>query len=1104
MKTKLSTIGTLLVLGLMTFNARAIILFQDDFNSYGNGALTNSTWVAGFGNTLNAQISVNGGAALIAGFGSSALPRAYFTNAPAGTPSAPGAPNFPNTFYYFPTNSPTLTLYYSFTLNIGSPPGVSNNTYIAYLTDTNFSFVCRATVLTNNVSSGKYRIGVSPFSASLSLTATNSSGVRTNVVQQDLSYGTTYTIVARYVLGTGLCTLWVNPDSETNTVVAANATLLPPLFGTVNGTTNNCLAGFGLRNAAGTGPDTIDNVIVGTTFADVVPGSANPPTILVQPQDNLTAFEGQTVSFNTLASGDLPLSYQWYYNTNTPLSDQTGVGAVIGSTSNVLTLTNIVVGQSGTYSCVVTNLAGGSVAGSTSTRFAGLLVSLSPIAPVITNEPPAAQTNITGDTVIISVIAGGIPLPSYQWKVVTNNGVSNFTNNVSGANVAGTNTATLTITGVTTNQSGSYFVTITNVAGSTNSTQDVLTVNPPPLVSIATLHTLLDTNTWAVTNTTAPFRVQGIVTTWTNMTSSGSPEFYIQDASGGIVVFWSGAGGTNTPPVGTLVQITGPMAQFSGLLELEPVFGNPLLPVTMISSNNPLPTPQPLPFDPNITANEAVMQQLEGSYFVVSNVFLDFADGANFTANASDPMTNILTQTKTFTNSVLNLTFTNGAGQTFVLFVNSHSDIPGQAKPTGPVTVFGVLGKFVSTSPFVGGYEFTPRGYADIIAYTRFTNVLENLTRLGDQPTNSFTESVLRPTEKLTMNVSLSDPLGGTVSIAPVPTGLPVDASWTINSSGGQTATATFRFQPTSGDAGTNYIAALQETTGTGIVTNSWYIYVPTPQEQQIYISEFLANPTTTTNSPAFNPLQRAVDTNNISVNDQYVEIVNVSTSNVESLYGWSITDASTLRHVFGNTGSESLTTSNSYVVYGGVLNNDPDPPTILGGPSSGVQIEPASSGSLALSGVITLRNTNYFNNGSIQPGYIVDRVVYNASSLASGSLSRFPTLNSGFVPQQYISTNWVTPGLQYDGGRWTLPTQRPQGVNNIVVTAGNPLKLGFTAAANQASTLWNSSIVNGQYGVIFGQTFTNTTGAFFITNPVAPAQFYYITTQTNTPPPAT
>ena len=178
MKTKLSTIGTLLVLGLMTFNARAIILFQDDFNSYGNGALTNSTWVAGFGNTLNAQISVNGGAALIAGFGSSALPRAYFTNAPAGTPSAPGAPNFPNTFYYFPTNSPTLTLYYSFTLNIGSPPGVSNNTYIAYLTDTNFSFVCRATVLTNNVSSGKYRIGVSPFSASLSLTATNSSGVR--------------------------------------------------------------------------------------------------------------------------------------------------------------------------------------------------------------------------------------------------------------------------------------------------------------------------------------------------------------------------------------------------------------------------------------------------------------------------------------------------------------------------------------------------------------------------------------------------------------------------------------------------------------------------------------------------------------------------------------------------------------------------------------------------------------------------------------------------------------------------------------------------------------------------------------------------------------
>src|SRR5262249_47997042 len=155
--------------------------------------------------------------------------------------------------------------------------------------------------------------------------------------------------------------------------------------------------------------------------------------------------------------------------------------------------------------------------------------------------------------------------------------------------------------------------------------------------------------------------------------------------------------------------------------EISPVFTNSLHSVVVISTNNPLPTPQPLPFDPNYVNDPFTMERLEGSYFVVSNVNLDLTS-ANFVSNANDPMTNNVT--KTLTAPLFSLTFTNTAGQTFIFFVNSHTDIPGQSKPTGPVTIFGVLGQFISSSPYVGGYEFTPSRIEDIIQYVVWTNVL--------------------------------------------------------------------------------------------------------------------------------------------------------------------------------------------------------------------------------------------------------------------------------------------------------------------------------------------------------------------------------------------
>src|SRR5262249_41096119 len=68
-----------------------------------------------------------------------------------------------------------------------------------------------------------------------------------------------------------------------------------------------------------------------------------------------------------------------------------------------------------------------------------------------------------GDAVSFSVIAQGVPPPSYQWFK-------------DGAPIAGATAATLTLTNVQLNSAGSYSVTVTNVAGSVTSNPATLTV----------------------------------------------------------------------------------------------------------------------------------------------------------------------------------------------------------------------------------------------------------------------------------------------------------------------------------------------------------------------------------------------------------------------------------------------------------------------------------------------------------------------------------------------------------------------------------------------------------------------------------------------------
>ena len=85
--------------------------------------------------------------------------------------------------------------------------------------------------------------------------------------------------------------------------------------------------------------------------------------------------------------------------------------------------------------------------------------------PTITTQP-VSQTVTAGANVSFTVAASGTAPLSYQWRL-------------NGANLGGATSATLSLTGVTTSQAGSYTCVVTNVAGSATSSAATLTVNSP-------------------------------------------------------------------------------------------------------------------------------------------------------------------------------------------------------------------------------------------------------------------------------------------------------------------------------------------------------------------------------------------------------------------------------------------------------------------------------------------------------------------------------------------------------------------------------------------------------------------------------------------------
>ena len=581
-------IATLLCLFVLTtLAARADLLFSDALN-YPNGLIeTDGLWFCYSPAAPNGDAYVNNDLLILnaSNKDSVAAPTNGINNA-----SAPDV------------------VYASFTINVSQLPSTSGGYFCIFMDPTTNS-AAHVFIDTKGTSvPGTYRLGIANYATSI-----NAAGA-TNF-PMDLATGITYQVVLNWDEVSGLgANLWINPSSESDLYVYGNDS--------TNNTYLQTMPVATIGFSQFTGVEAIGNVMIGTAFEDVMTNVAQLPVIGVQPTGTTNYF-GNSTTLYTAASG-MDVTYQWYAN-NVALEDN-GV-TVVGSQSNILILSNLE--ATATYYVVATDGAGG-----THSSNAVVGVNTTPTKPFFT-AVPQSQTNSLLSTVTLSAVANGTGPISYQWYFEPSGG-SSF------SQLSGQTSATLSFTAAYAN-SGSYYVAATGGAGTSPSPIATVVVIEPQVQTIGSMHAYI-TNDDAIVyiNNDQVFNVIGVVTSFGQVESSKYSEFFIQDATGGCVVYQGGISASNTPPpVGSLVNVVGPAESYYGALEMAPTTTAPTNAVIILSTNNPLPAPVPLNFGQMATnPMGAFGVAVQGSLVTLTNVYLyssaaGAAVGGNFPTNSS-------------------------------------------------------------------------------------------------------------------------------------------------------------------------------------------------------------------------------------------------------------------------------------------------------------------------------------------------------------------------------------------------------------------------------------------------------------------------------------
>jgi hypothetical protein len=209
----------------------------------------------------------------------------------------------------------------------------------------------------------------------------------------------------------------------------------------------------------------VSNALGTATSANAILVVRVPPAITSDLPASITTNSGTTVRFTIGVTGTTPFTYKWRFN-NTP----------IATNGNTLTLNNVTTNKSGTYFVVVTNSVG-SVTSQVSTLT--VFDSGNGTPPIIVTNPASKTVNI-GSNVVFSVGATGDAPLSYQWWLAQTN--SGQTNGPANPITDATNTS-YTVNNAQPADAGSYFIVVTNLAGSATSSIAILTVRLPPTIT---------------------------------------------------------------------------------------------------------------------------------------------------------------------------------------------------------------------------------------------------------------------------------------------------------------------------------------------------------------------------------------------------------------------------------------------------------------------------------------------------------------------------------------------------------------------------------------------------------------------------------------------
>jgi endonuclease/exonuclease/phosphatase family metal-dependent hydrolase len=293
----------LMLVGMLTtpLGLGAAVILSDSFD-YPNGSLitvSSGTWVHHSG-SVDGQVQVSGGRGLLTGNDSEDV-NAGFT--PAGD-----------------------TLYAGLTIRFTALPSSEGN-YFCHFKSSGSTYRPKIYASTSGAPGGEFRLGIS----------NGANSPPNQVLPMALQLNTDYRLVFRYTVSSPSGTLWVNPASEADPSVTALDTA-----------SSATMVAFALRQSGGIGALEVDDLIVATTFNEVVTEAPpQAPVILTQPQDQ-NVVEGASALFTVGASGDTPLTYQWQFNG----------GPLAGATNASLSLANVTPSNAGIYQVIASNPLG--------------------------------------------------------------------------------------------------------------------------------------------------------------------------------------------------------------------------------------------------------------------------------------------------------------------------------------------------------------------------------------------------------------------------------------------------------------------------------------------------------------------------------------------------------------------------------------------------------------------------------------------------------------------------------------------------------------------------------------------------------------------------